>query len=201
MWVRYLNTAMICRPFQSRACGRWASSRLRRRRSSSSSAMSSRTSASICGGSRAAARGRGLDARRAASGRGRCGCISTTSFALVAVSGAEFGRALDDERQAARGASDPEASRHAGEQRVVAAQASLWGKMERRSRLEAALRECEFRVAQRGSPRKTKTIVDPCDEPDFEAPKRPWPRSKAKLFEPLIADGDVFEAACIAGAC
>jgi hypothetical protein len=54
----------------------------------------------------------------------------------------------------------------------------LWGRMERRSHIEAALRECEFRVAQRGAPRKTKTIVDVCDEPDFVAPKRPWPRSK-----------------------
>ena len=72
--------------------------------------------------------------------------------------------------------------------------------MERRSRLEARLRECEFRVAQGGSPRKTKTIVDPCEEPDFEPPKRPWPRLKSKLSEPVIADGDVFEAACIARA-
>jgi hypothetical protein len=48
----------------------------------------------------------------------------------------------------------------------------LWGTMERRSRLEAALRECEFRVAQRGRPRKkVEVIVDPCDEPDFVAPK------------------------------
>ena len=61
---------------------------------------------------------------------------------------------------------------------------TLWGTMERRSRLEAALRECEFRVAQRGCPRKTKTIVDPCDEPDFVAPKRPWPRSKSRSSEP-----------------
>ena len=61
----------------------------------------------------------------------------------------------------------------------------LWGLMERRKRLEMALRQCEFRVARRGCPRKMKTIADPCDEPDFESPKRPWPRSKPKLFEPV----------------
>ena len=61
---------------------------------------------------------------------------------------------------------------------------TLWGKMERRSRLEAALRECEFRAAQVRSPRKTKTIVDPCEEPDFKPPRRPWPRLKSKLSEP-----------------
>jgi hypothetical protein len=59
----------------------------------------------------------------------------------------------------------------------------LRGRMERRSRLEAALRECEFRVAQRGSPRKAKAIIDPCNEPDFKPPKRPWPRLKSKLSE------------------
>jgi hypothetical protein len=59
-----------------------------------------------------------------------------------------------------------------------------WSKLERRVRLEAALRECEFRMGERGS-RKTKPIADPCDEPDFVAPKRPWPRSKPKLFEPV----------------
>ena len=47
-----------------------------------------------------------------------------------------------------------------------------YSRLERRSRLEAALRLCEFRVARRGCPRKTKTIADPCDEPDF-APPRP----------------------------
>ncbi len=61
----------------------------------------------------------------------------------------------------------------------------LWGTMERRLRLEASLRQCEFRAAKRGCPGKTKTIPDPCDEPDFVAPKRPWPRSKPKLFEPV----------------
>jgi hypothetical protein len=61
---------------------------------------------------------------------------------------------------------------------------TLWGTMERRSRLEAALRECEFRAAQVRSPRKTKTIVDPCEEPDFKPPRRPWPRLKSKLSEP-----------------
>ena len=93
LWVRYPDTAMICRLFQSRACGRWGSSRLKQQRSSSNSATSSRTSASICGGSRTAARGRGLDARPAASGHGRCGCISTTSFAPAVAGGAEFSRA------------------------------------------------------------------------------------------------------------
>jgi hypothetical protein len=64
---------------------------------------------------------------------------------------------------------------------------TLWSKMGRSSRLEAALRECEFRVAKASrSPRKKlEAIVDPCDEPDFVAPKRPWPRSKSKLFEPV----------------
>ena len=61
---------------------------------------------------------------------------------------------------------------------------TLWGTMERRKRLEAALRECEYRAAQVRSPRKTKTIVDPCDEPDFKPPRRPWPRLKSKLSEP-----------------
>ena len=59
----------------------------------------------------------------------------------------------------------------------------LWGKMDRRSRLEASLRQCEFRVARGGCPRKTKTIIDPCDEPDFQPPKRPWPRSRLRLFD------------------
>ena len=60
----------------------------------------------------------------------------------------------------------------------------LWGTMERRSRLEAALRKAEFIVAQRGAPRKkVEAIIDPCDEPDFVAPKRPWPRWKSKLSE------------------
>jgi hypothetical protein len=60
----------------------------------------------------------------------------------------------------------------------------LRGTMERRSRLEAALRRCEFIMAQRGSPRKVKTIVDPCEEPDFKPPRRPWPRLKSKSSEP-----------------
>ena len=50
----------------------------------------------------------------------------------------------------------------------------LWGKLERRSRLEAALREAEFRVAQ-GGIRKAKAraerVEDPCDEVDFKPPK------------------------------
>jgi hypothetical protein len=58
----------------------------------------------------------------------------------------------------------------------------LWGTMERRSRLEAALRECEFRVAQRGSPRrKVEAIPDLCDESDFVGPKpRPLKPSKSR---------------------
>jgi hypothetical protein len=61
---------------------------------------------------------------------------------------------------------------------------TLWGTMERRKRYEAALREAEFRVARAGSPRKTKAIIDPCEEPDFKPPRRPWPRLKSKLSEP-----------------
>ena len=56
----------------------------------------------------------------------------------------------------------------------------LWGTMERRKRLEARLRECEFRVAQAGSPTEGKAVIDPCDEPDFKPPRRPWPRLKSK---------------------
>jgi hypothetical protein len=60
----------------------------------------------------------------------------------------------------------------------------LWGTMERRKRLEARLREAEFRAAQVRSPRKKgAAIVDPCEEPDFKPPKRPWPRLKSKLSE------------------
>ena len=42
---------------------------------------------------------------------------------------------------------------------------TLWGKMERRSRYEAALREAEFRVAQGGIMRaraKAERVEDPC---------------------------------------
>jgi hypothetical protein len=60
----------------------------------------------------------------------------------------------------------------------------LWGKMERRSRLEAALRRCEFIVARgRGYSRKAAAIVDPCEEPDFKPPRRPWPGLKSKLSD------------------
>jgi hypothetical protein len=58
---------------------------------------------------------------------------------------------------------------------------TLWGKMERRSRMEAALREAEFRVAQGGITRaraKAERVEDPCDEADFKPPRRPWPRLK-----------------------
>jgi hypothetical protein len=48
----------------------------------------------------------------------------------------------------------------------------LWGTMERRSRHEARLREAEFRVAQRGRRCKAEAIPDPCNEPDFQPPKR-----------------------------
>jgi hypothetical protein len=60
-----------------------------------------------------------------------------------------------------------------------------YSRLERRSRLTAALRQCEFRVARHGSRGKTETIPDPCDEPDFQPPKRPRPGSKPKLFEPV----------------
>ena len=59
-----------------------------------------------------------------------------------------------------------------------------YSKLERRSRLEASLRQCEFRVARRGCPGKTRTIPDPCDEPDFQPPKRSWLRSRPnRLFD------------------
>jgi DNA-directed RNA polymerase subunit RPC12/RpoP len=57
---------------------------------------------------------------------------------------------------------------------------TLWGTMEKRSRLEARLRECEFRVAHGRASSKTTAVEDPCNAPDFVAPKRPWPRSKPK---------------------
>ena len=48
----------------------------------------------------------------------------------------------------------------------------LWGRQERRGRLEAALRKAEFRVAQLRVPRKkVEATIDPCEEPDFVAPK------------------------------
>jgi hypothetical protein len=58
----------------------------------------------------------------------------------------------------------------------------LWGKMERRSRLEAALRGAELRVAQYRVPRKAMVVDNPCDEPDYSPPKpRPRTISKSKL--------------------
>jgi hypothetical protein len=42
---------------------------------------------------------------------------------------------------------------------------TLWGTMARRKRVEARLRECEFRVAQVRSPRRA--VVDPCEEVGF----------------------------------
>lgn len=60
----------------------------------------------------------------------------------------------------------------------------LWGTMERRKRHEAALVRHEFIVAQTGSPRKKiSATIDPGSEPDFVAPKRPWPGRKSKLSE------------------
>ena len=48
----------------------------------------------------------------------------------------------------------------------------LWGTMERRGRLEAVLREAEFRVAQLRVPRKkVAAAIDPCDELDYKPPK------------------------------
>jgi hypothetical protein len=58
---------------------------------------------------------------------------------------------------------------------------TLWGKMERRSRMEAALRKAEFRVAQGGITRaraEAERVEDPCDEADFKPPRLPWPRLK-----------------------
>ena len=56
---------------------------------------------------------------------------------------------------------------------------TLWGTMARRSRHEAALRQAEFRVAQRGRPRRVEAIPDPCAAPDFQPPKpRPLRPSK-----------------------
>jgi hypothetical protein len=61
----------------------------------------------------------------------------------------------------------------------------LWGTLERRSHFEAALRQAEFRAAQLRSPRKkVEAIIDPCNEPDFKPPRRPWPGRKSKLSEP-----------------
>ena len=75
----------------------------------------------------------------------------------------------------------------------------LRGTMERRSRLEAALRECEFRVAQRGSPRgRLRPLSILVMSLISKPPKRPWPRLKSNVRAWLIVDGDVFEAACIA---
>ena len=52
----------------------------------------------------------------------------------------------------------------------------LWGKMERRKRLEAALKRAEYIVAQKGVRKaKAETIEDIYDG---QPPKRPWPRSK-----------------------
>ena len=61
---------------------------------------------------------------------------------------------------------------------------TLWSRLERRSRLEAALRKAEFRIVHGRASGKTIAVEDPCNEPDFVAPKRPWPRSKPRLSEP-----------------
>ena len=58
----------------------------------------------------------------------------------------------------------------------------LWGKLERRSRHEAALAKAELRVAQYRVPRKAMVVDNPCDEPDYSPPKpRPRTISKSKL--------------------
>ena len=60
----------------------------------------------------------------------------------------------------------------------------LWGKQERRKRLEAALAQAEFRVAQLRVPRKkVAAVIDPGSEPDFKPPTRPWPGRKSKSSE------------------
>jgi hypothetical protein len=57
---------------------------------------------------------------------------------------------------------------------------TLWGTMEKRARLEARLREAEFRVVHGRASSKTTAVEDPCNDPDFVAPKRPWPGSKPR---------------------
>jgi hypothetical protein len=47
----------------------------------------------------------------------------------------------------------------------------LRGTMERRSRLEARLRECEFRAVHGRASGKTLVVDDPCNESDFQPPK------------------------------
>ena len=57
---------------------------------------------------------------------------------------------------------------------------TLWGTMERRSRLEARLRECEFRAVHGRTSGKTLVVDDPCNESDFQPPK-PRPRSNVQV--------------------
>lgn len=57
----------------------------------------------------------------------------------------------------------------------------LWGRQERRKRLETALAQAEFRVAQLRVPRKKIAgTIDPGTEPDFKPPRRPWPGLKSE---------------------
>jgi hypothetical protein len=86
--------------------------------------------------------------------------------------------------------SEPAGQRRRAEQRIPKLRAmlesdkplrlnpsTLWGKLERRTQLEAALRRCEFVVAQHGVPRKAASTVDLCNEPDYKPPKpRPLKR-------------------------
>ena len=47
----------------------------------------------------------------------------------------------------------------------------LWGKLERRGKLEMALRKAEFHVVRGEGGGKTTVVDDPCDESDFKPPK------------------------------
>ena len=75
---------------------------------------------------------------------------------------------------------------------------TLWGTIARRDRHEMALRRAEFRVVHGRSSGKIKSIIDPCDEPDFKPPQRPWPGRSPSYPSRLVANGDVFEAAACA---
>jgi hypothetical protein len=80
------------------------------------------------------------------------------------------------ERRRVRWRANTMSRRQRAERRVPLLRAALEGDEPlrlRRSRLEAALRQAEFRVAQRGRPRIIRIIDDPCSEPDFRLPSRP----------------------------